>query len=162
MVTESSGAAGALAWCFFISTSEGLFWYFLHFRQYDIQGLQEEFCLLITQVHSCPPRLHLPKALLLAYTNHAIIEWLRLEGTLILTQFQSLAMPIAPHQLRLPRTPPHLALSTSRDGHHSFLGNNACYLSSQRGEARGCGTESPISHEGTGEVMGLVLGTLRP
>ena len=70
-------------------------------------------------------------------------------------------MPFAPYQLRLPRALLHLASSTSRDGHLSFLGNNnTCYLSSQWGEARGCRTDSPISHVGTGEVISLVLGNL--
>jgi len=35
----------------------------------------------------------------------------------------------APHQLRLPRAPSNLALSTSRDGHHSFSGQLCQHLS---------------------------------
>lgn len=49
MVTERSSAAGTLTQCFFISTSEGLFWHFLRFREYDIKGLEKEFYLLMTQ-----------------------------------------------------------------------------------------------------------------
>jgi len=48
--------------------------------------------------------------------NHRIIEWLR-EGILKILQFQFSSVPTpAPHQLRLPRAPSNLALSTSRDG----------------------------------------------
>ena len=51
-----------------------------------------------------------------------IIEWLRLEGTLKITQFQPPAMGrAAPHQLRLPRAPSNLALSASRDGAPQLL-----------------------------------------
>ena len=49
--------------------------------------------------------------------NYRIKEWLRLEGTLKITQFQPSAMGrAARHQLRLPRAPSHLALSTCSDG----------------------------------------------
>lgn len=61
MVTERSGAIGTLTRCFFISMSERLFWHFLHFREYDIRGLEGEFHLLITQVPSCLTGLHLSK-----------------------------------------------------------------------------------------------------
>lgn len=46
--------------CFFISTNEGL-WHFLHFREYDIKGLEEESYLLMTQVPSYLTGLFLPK-----------------------------------------------------------------------------------------------------
>ena len=61
MVTERSGAVGTLKQCFFICVGEGLFWHFLHFREYDIKGLEEEFYLLITQVASCLTGLYLSK-----------------------------------------------------------------------------------------------------
>ena len=52
--------------------------------------------------------------------NHRTIEWLGLEGTLKTIQFQSLAVSrTATHQLRLPRAPSNLALTTSRDGAHT-------------------------------------------
>jgi len=45
-----------------------------------------------------------------------VIEWLGLEGTLRIIQSPSPAMGRAvPHQLRMPRAPPNLALSTSRN-----------------------------------------------
>ena len=45
------------------------------------------------------------------------MEWLGLEGTLKTIQFQPPAMGrIATHQIRLPRAPSSLALSTSKDG----------------------------------------------
>ena len=46
-----------------------------------------------------------------------IIEWLRLEGTLKIIQFQPSAMGrAATHQIRLPRAPFNLTLNVSRDG----------------------------------------------
>ena len=48
---------------------------------------------------------------------HRITEWLELEGTLKLIQFQLPATGrAATHQLRLPRAPSSLALNTSRNG----------------------------------------------
>jgi len=48
---------------------------------------------------------------------HRITEWLELEGTLKLIQFQPPAVGRAgPRQLRLPRAPSNLALNSSRGG----------------------------------------------
>ena len=47
----------------------------------------------------------------------SIIEWIGLEGTLKPIHPQCPAMGrVATHQLRLPRAPSNLALSTTRDG----------------------------------------------
>ena len=55
------------------------------------------------------------------FSNHRIIEWLRLEGTLKFIQFQPLPWQGCPHQLRLPRAPSNPALSTFRDGAAQLL-----------------------------------------
>lgn len=58
MVTERLDAVEPLHSAF--SSPQGS-WHFLHFRESDIKGLEEEFYLLIAQVPSCLTELYLSK-----------------------------------------------------------------------------------------------------
>lgn len=71
MVTESSGAAGTLTRCFFISMREVLFWYFLHFGQ--CKACRKNFACWSLRFTAVSLDYVYPEVMLLACTNKATL-----------------------------------------------------------------------------------------